>query len=450
MAAVLLTPPAARGAARMKTAAMWLFVLPIFAEGVLPGVVKLEVAGLVALAFAVLVRGPLPPRAVERVFAVTALLALTVIAYLALGSWPAHAGTVRSYDVHAALFVVTYAAVAVFGALLFDEEIFAHVMWRAATLALWVAVITCSVSRLSGHPLLVNAADGTLRMTGLMTEPSDWAPVLTLVLLLALRRRSLLYAALALTGLALADSPTCILVTAVTLPLYAAVASTWRHRMALLAALAVIIPAGIIFVLHASPQGYLDSRNPAEVAVGRLISGVRNVDTDGQEGENTRFATTTAVIASVRRNGWMRLGAGPAADEIYFPALYPASPAAAPVAPNALWVSVLFDFGECGVTVLSVLMATAVWRMRRSAPMAAILMPFFVASLVNSATPDWALTAVGIMLMGFGWAQRGGDTCALQAPHRGVAETGMATVPRVLCWVIRIQPVLPVDGRAQM
>jgi hypothetical protein len=395
---------AERTPSRMKTAAAWLFVLPVFAEGVLPGVVKLEVAGLAVLAFMTLVRGLLPPRGLERVFAVAAVLSLVVIGYLAFGSWPAAAGAAREYDLHAVLFVVTYATVAVFAALLFDAEIFARVMWRAATIALWAAVLSCLFSRLTGHVLLVNANDGGLRMTGTMPEPSAWAPVLALVLLLALRRRSWLYVLLAVTGLWLADSPTCVLVMAVSLPLYAALCSRWRHRMALLAALAVVIPAAAVFVLHASPQGYLDSSNPAEVAAGRLISGIRDVETGGQEGTNTRFANTAGVVDVARDNGWLHAGAGPAADVTYFAVMYPPS-AGQPVAVNALWASVLFDFGEGGLAVLALLLVIAAWRMRRYPELAAILLPMCVASLVNSSIPDWSFAALAVMLFAVGWVR---------------------------------------------
>lgn len=391
---------AERTPSRMKAAAAWLFVLPVFAEGVLPGVVKLEVAGLAALPFVALVRGPLPPRALERVFAVTAVLSLVVIGYLAFGSWPADAGAARQYDLHAVLFVVTYATVAVFAALLFDAEIFARVMWRAATIALWVGVLSCLFSRLTGHVLLVNANDGALRMTGTLTEPSAWAPVLALVLLLALQRRSRLYVLLAVAGLWLADSPTCVLVMAVSLPVYAALCSRWRHRIVLLAALAVIIPAAAVFVLHASPQGYLDSNNPAEVAAGRLISGIRDVETGGQEGTNTRFANTAGVVEVARDNGWLHAGAGPAADVTYFAVMYPPS-AGQPVAVNALWASALFDFGEGGVAVLCVLLVIAVWRMRRRPEMTAILLPMCAASLVNSSIPDWSFAALAVMLFAY-------------------------------------------------
>lgn len=414
MTVISLALPAEHSVSRVKMAATWLFVLPVFTEGLGLPVVKLELAGIAVLAFAVLMAAPLPPRAVERAFAVVAVLSLTVMAYLAFGHWPVQAGSTQAYGRGAVLFVVTYGAVAVFAAFFFDAEIFARVIWRAATVALWIGVLTCAFSRLTGHVLLVNANDGGLRMTGTMPEPSAWAPVLALVLLLALRRRSWLYVALSLAGLLLADSPTCLLVVAVSLALYAALASTWRHRMVLLAALAVAVPLAALFVLHANPQGWLDSSNPAEVAAGRLVSGIRNVETGGQEGTSTRFANTAAAVEVARDNGWLRTGAGPAADVTYFAVMYPAADGQ-PVAVNALWASVLFDFGEGGLAVLALLLAVAAWRMRRYPELAAVLLPMCVASLVNSAIPDWSLAALAVMLFAFGWVPQQGRHGALPA-----------------------------------
>ena len=108
-----------------------------------------------------------------------------------------------------------------------------------------------------------------------------------------------------------------------------------------------------------------------------------------------RRSVRLAVVDSV--------GAGSAADSTWLPAMYP-GPDGAAVAANALWVSFLFDYGETGVAVLGVLMAIAAWRMRRDPLMAAILLPFFVATLVNSTGADTALVALGVMLFAFGWA----------------------------------------------
>jgi hypothetical protein len=178
--------------------------------------------------------------------------------------------------------------------------------------------------------------------------------------------------------------------------------------MLLLAALVIAIPAAALFVLHANPRGYLDSRNPAGVAVGRLVSGIRNVQTDGGRGANSRFASTSVIVADVRDGGWMRLGAGPAADATYFPLMYPGAGGVA-VGANALWVSVLFDFGELGVAVLAVLLLVAAWRLRRSPQMAAVLLPFLVAVLVNSSGADVPVAALAVMLFAGGWAVRSGD-----------------------------------------
>jgi hypothetical protein len=412
MDATLMTRPAERTGSRMQVVAMCLFVLPLFTEGVVNDVVKAEIASLAVLAFArIVVSDRVPPHcAVERIFTSVGVLTLIGIAYLAFQSWPSGAGTAYSYDTHALVFGGTLVAVAVFAALFFEEELFERVIWRGATLALWIGVVTCAISRLTGHLLLVNATHGGLRMVGTLTEPSDWAPVLTLILLLALRRRAWLYLALALAGLVLADSPTCILVMTVTLPLYFALTSAWRHRLPLLIILAIIIPAGVFFVQRADAAAWLDSGNAAEIAVGRLISGIRSVETGGDEGTNLRFQNTTVVVADAREHGWMHFGAGPAADVTWFAAMYPGpGPSGATVGANALWVVILFDFGEFGVVALGAMMIAAVWRMRRNSKMTALLLPFFIATLVNSTGADTALVALGILLFAFRWAPMTGD-----------------------------------------
>ena len=287
MTTALMTCPANHTGSRMQVAAVWLFVLPLFTEGVATDVVKAEIAGLAVLAFLRIVVSDrvLPQRAVERIFMTAGVLILIGIAYLAFRPWPPDAGTTYSYDAHELIFGGTLVAVATFAVLFFREELFERVIWQLATLALWIGVASCAASRLTGHLLLVNPADGGLRMVGTLTEPSDWAPVLALVLLLALRRRSWLYLALVLAGLVLADSPTCLLVITVTVPLYYVMTSSWRHRTLLLVILAIIIPAGAFFVQRTNAAEWMDSRNPTKIAVGRLISGIQNVETGGKVGE---------------------------------------------------------------------------------------------------------------------------------------------------------------------
>lgn len=391
---------------RTKTFATWLFVLPLFTEGVLKDVVKFQWAALAVLILARIFAAdrPLPPRAIERIYLTCMVLALVVLGYLAFGTWPRYAGPVGSYDQHAAMFVITYTVVAVFAVLFFRDDLFERVLWQAARIALWFGVLTCAVSRTTGLLIRVNANDGALRMVGTLTEPSDWAPVLALVMLLALRRKSWLYATLSIAGLVLTDSPTCILVMAITVPLYFALANRGHYRAVILGALVILVSLGGIFVQRSHPQAWMDSRNSVKIAVGRLVSGLQNIETGGQSGVNGRFQNATIVVDAAKANGWMHFGAGPGADATYFPVMYPAT-GNTPVSANAIWVSTLFDLGELGTAVLLILVAATVWRIRPFARMTALLLPFIAASMVNSSIPDYSFTVLGIMLFGFGWTR---------------------------------------------
>jgi hypothetical protein len=74
----------------------------------------------------------------------------------------------------------------------------------------------------------------------------------------------------------------------------------------LLVILAISILAGASFAQRAHAAAWLDSGNPTKIAVGRLISGIQNVRTGGEEGSNSRFQSTTVVIAAARDYGFIR------------------------------------------------------------------------------------------------------------------------------------------------
>lgn len=388
-----------------RKAATWLFVLPFFAAGVVPYLARIELAGLALLVFAALITRAqaVPKFAIGRICWTAIILTLILCVYLLFGSWPSPYGTQRAYDTQALVFIATYVAAAAFSVMFFEERLFESVVWRAATVVLWVGVISSVASLVTHRELLVNPAYNGLRLQGTLSEPSAWAPVIPVIMLLAWRRRAWLYVVLAAVALVLTDSPTCILVLLVTIPLYYFLTGMSHKQPLVLLALAAVGPPLLFFVQTANPDRYLNSPNAAEVAMGRLLSGIHNVETGGQVGANSRFTNTTIVIGEVRANGWMRTGAGPAADSTYFRAKYPEASAASNS--NCLWTSVLFDFGEVGVAVLVVLMLRAVWRMRRHPTLAAILLPFFVAALFNSAEGsfEYVFVALGIMLFTFGW-----------------------------------------------
>jgi hypothetical protein len=388
-----------------QQAATWLFVLSFFALGVGRDHAYFEWAGLTLLAFAsfVLFRQPVPVRSARRLILSAAVLALIVCPYLVFGAWPSSFGTAASYDTQATYFILTYLSVCAFTGLFFEERVFERVIWRAAIVALWIGVLSWFISRITHHPLLVSESHGVLRMQGMLSEPSAWAPVIPLVMLLAIRRRSWLSLGLAVLAMVLIASPTCMLVLSATIPLYYALTGTRRVRIVVIVSFAVCLSAAALFVYAARPAPYLDSHNTAEKAVGRLLNGIEYVKTDGRAGHNTRFASTALIVSEEKESGWLFTGAGPAAENTYFPARFPSST----LRPDALWVNALFDFGVFGAVVVGALMLTAVWRMRRRPQMCAILLPFFVTSSINSAeyTFEYAFVALGIMLFAFGWAR---------------------------------------------
>jgi hypothetical protein len=424
---IALSRSATRIAAWTGITATWLFVLSFLTLGVgrdHPYILWIGMAMLVSTTF-VLCRRGIAKRAVSRIALMATSLTLVVGAYLAFGSWPSSFGSAHSYDIQAALFVITYVTVSAFAVLFFEERSFERVVWRAATTELWVGVLSCLASRLTHNPILVSMSHGALRMKGTLTEPSAWAPVISLIVLLALRRRSWLYLALAAIGLVLLASPICILVLMAAMFIYYSLTGTRRHRIGLLLTLAALIPTTIFFMHAASPRHYLNSHNTAEVTVGRLLSGIESIQTDGQSGHNTRFSSTRVILAQARLNGWMLAGAGPATDSTYFPAKFPTRPHEEPLLPDALWVSVLFDFGLVGVSVLVILMLMASWRMRHYPAMSAIMIPFFVTALINSAEGsfEYAFVALGIMLYAFGWDAKRGVPSTAPPVARVAAES---------------------------
>jgi hypothetical protein len=391
-----------------QLAATVLFAFPFFTAGVAKDSAKIQAVGF-ALLFVLSItvgRQSLPRRAVGRICLTAAVLMLIFCAYLVFRSWPSSYGSAGFYDWNAMIFVVTYLEVAVFAALFFEARLFERVIWRAATVALWIGAASWLATRLTHHLLLVSTSHGVIRMQGTLNEPSAWAPVVPLVAILAISRRSPLYVALALAGMWLTASPTCLIVLVVSFILYYALTGTRRHRVAIILTLAVFIPVSASFALTAVPAQYLNSHNSAENAIGRLLAGIQNIDTDGRLGHNTRWAGTRMVVADAAENGWLVAGAGPGATRTYALARHLKGSRPLPYGTPTLWVGILFDFGAIGVAVLGVLMLVAVWRMRCRPELCAILLPFSVAAIVNSAEGSFAFifVALGIMLFTFKWA----------------------------------------------
>ncbi|WP_462202878.1 hypothetical protein [Frankia sp. CcWB3] len=115
-------------------------------------------------------------------------------------------------------FGVFYASIAVFAAFFFDRRHLEHVFWRMSLGCVWIALAGYAVAAVLPAPVWVDSgAGGTPRLRRLLAEPSSWAPVISVLILLAVRRRSWRNLALVVLAGLLTKSPTVLLTASISL-----------------------------------------------------------------------------------------------------------------------------------------------------------------------------------------------------------------------------------------
>ncbi|HEX3565504.1 MAG TPA: hypothetical protein VHU17_09035, partial [Acidimicrobiales bacterium] len=135
----------------------------------------------------------------------------------------------------------------------------------------------------------------------------------------------------------------------------------------------------------------------------KLLSGVQNITSNGTQGANPRFASVGLTRYELSYHGKESSGYGPGAVSVYWPAEYPPTLSFAP-RPNSLWEEMWFDFGVYGLVIFVLLLIPTIWRMRKYPAAMALILPFMVASMVNSTGPElYKWTFLAIYLFGFGW-----------------------------------------------
>jgi hypothetical protein len=368
------------------------------------------------------------------------IIGVALVAVLHSVVFPRHLefGTADDYVVAAAGFVLTCASTFVFAGWFFERRLFVDTFRRLATAALVVGLAGYAAWRLVGFPDLVSRRidTGVGRMQGTLSEPSAWAPVLGGLILLALRERRWRTLVVLGVGVALAKSPTVVLVVAASLVIYAlADTSAWRARPLRIAGVVAAVVAGLWFVETADPVAWSNSDNEVSQSIGKLLSGIDNVRTGGDVGRNDRYQSTDLTFDEIDELDIGLVGAGPDAHAVYFAEKYPA-PAGAlrGPGPNAIWVMAAFNFGWLGMLALLALLALTVARMRRDMEVAAVLLPFVLASLVNSASGFalYKFTLLAMLLFVFGWSRlRADDNAADRQPTRRVDGEGSPRPARV-------------------
>jgi hypothetical protein len=391
----------------LRSAATWTFVLAFFfvSAHTAWGEISFKSHGLelgVSLGIIVLALSTSPGRrALLRGGAVFSAVAVVAILYFWLRQGHPQWGSERAYLLSGLTYALNLGLVAAFATAFFTESLFVEVFWKVGRFAVLAALGGYFVTSLTGQAVLTHTKYGTPRVQGFLSEPSAWGPVVSAMLLLSLAKGSRRYAFLSVVVGVLTKSPVVMVVTAVSLPIFylAHRDRTSIRKILIVGGVAVGFPLAVNGIQHIDPTPYLRSASPYTVAVGRLLSGITNVQSAGAVGTNSRYKGVKTTQDELRENGWTYTGLGPGSSDVYFPAKFDT------VQAYSFFFSALFDFGIFGAGMLLLLLAVAVFRMRAS-PLMAILLPFVVASMLNSAEgwETYKFAALTIAVGAFGAA----------------------------------------------
>lgn len=268
----------------------------------------------------------------------------------------------------------------VYALFFFDRDVLLRVFWR---IGMWVIAV-CVVSVVLWYAMesryLLNFRADTVRVQAFFSEPSALAPFIPVMAILAIRRRRWFVAFLALALVLLAKSPTVLVVTSVSVPCYFLLIR--GNRIAKIGAVALL--AGFFaFSINAvtlDPYALAASNSSPRLVVSRLIFGLNAVRSGGDLGHNTRFDNTMETWRTLDAHDLLLTGYGLNSASAYFLARDGVA------RDNSLALTVLFSYGVGGLALFAIAATVATNRIVRDDPaFAALVLPFLVASLLNSA-----------------------------------------------------------------
>jgi hypothetical protein len=316
-------------------------------------------------------------------------LAMVVELLVALGlyqwsvTWNTHslALSIPGYSRHALLYLIQIIIVVLYAHILFRAPAFIRA-WLWISVAFTVlALIGLIAGMLHITPLLVTFADygGGYRLTGTLSEPSAWAPILPGLIAIAWRRKRYALLVVGVAATALTRSPTVFLTTAIALAIgWFVTGSSSKGRVTLSLALACLSATFILPVTQLLHDVSQDLPSLLGGPVDRLAAGIDFITSSGQVGSNDRASGAFNVWHTLAKSGNSLRGNGLGAADTYFPAV------AGYVQAYSLPLTILFDLGLIGLTLLVVFEVRSIAWLRRS-DLVYILAPFMVASTINSA-----------------------------------------------------------------
>lgn len=241
-----------------------------------------------------------------------------------------------------------------------------------------LGAVAFALSARTGSQVAVHVYGEVVRMQALLTEPSAFAPIVAFLVLIAIRRRQTSMLIFAAVGLSLTFSPTVYLSTVASLLLLGLLAS--RTRAAVL--LVLVSLATILTVARSSfdANALQESASPISSSLGRLLNGIDNVLSLGEEGANVRFLALLETLDFLKEHGLLFTGYGLNSAAVLFLELYDTPK------DNALWISMMAFYGIVGCTLFLLACGWALARLHKIRhPYLDIYVPFLVASMINSA-----------------------------------------------------------------
>lgn len=292
-------------------------------------------------------------------------------------------GSEAQYLTAGLISLVTLVIAATLANVFYDEALFAKYWYRLATLATAIALGAYLVAETAGDNILTTFAEygGGIRLTGLLSEPSAWAPVLPGILLLAWSKRHWPIVLLALAAILFVRSPTVTLTTILTVAFLLLVGPAKATSKIIGSVIAGIVFTIALPVLR-SPDlsnSLISSGNPFQIMLGRLLGGLEFLSSDGTAGNNDRADGLEVVWENTRDQAWLLFGRGLDSSQVYFPETMGGT-----VFTYNLPSQLLFDIGIIGTSIFLFFLTKTLWRLR-NLTIGFIFIPFIFACLINSA-----------------------------------------------------------------
>lgn len=267
-----------------------------------------------------------------------------------------------------------------------DAPVATRAFLGLSRLSVLIAVATMALYKLAEVPVLLNFyfAEGLVRPQAFLAEPSAFAPLAGVLLVVGFYGRSWKDLLLGLLGMAVPLSPITILGGLAAFGVYTFL---YEFRSLFLKVAALTIAGAVLYYLMTLDCASLVvSHESFPRTLGRMSCGVQVIFNpqlrEAVQGIflNLRLLSTLTSIDVLRASGTMMTGLGLNSSSIFMPALYDE------MRENSIWISVLLFYGVPGLMAFAVMCVGALWRLRRAPKtLTAIFVTILTCSTINSA-----------------------------------------------------------------